>query len=403
MSNKILKHKPKLVVALSLATIFVYTLSFAALSIGSGLMILIFLLDNKFNFQKIIKRITNNKLVLIFSLLVLAQILGIFYSENKNEAIRLTFTMLPLAFVPSLILNTSLTDSNKRVLEEGIKICALAPTLLLLFFYVYDGERRLIYFVNFVLNKNRGISQFYIIFIYALPFLLSLKSIVKGKKLLWNIGVLLVSLFLISLMKNITSIFLVFLGLYFMLRYAYHLGNKRIKRTLVFVLGLSILMGSPMLFGKINTIIHTTDFDWNTIVTKNRITHTSNSLEHRILINASATSIFFKNPFFGVGTGDTRDKLYDAYKRLGFKAGIKEKYNTHNQYMGEFIKTGLVGGVLFLLAQFFLFKKISRSKPVFNTLVLFFILACFMESYLDRQHGVFVLTTILSLTYKTSN
>jgi len=398
MRNNVIKCKGEILVALFLIALFSFTISFAILSITTALIILFFLLQYRFDLIKIVKVIFKEKFAAVLFLYVCAQFIGIFYSSNSTEAFRLALTTLPLAFIPAFIFNTKFTPKIKRALNEGIKISVLAPIIILFLGYILANDGRSIaYFVNFSINQGKGISQFYLVFVLILPLLLSIKAIALRQNILWNFCVLTLTLFFIFLMKNITSLMLLFLSLLFMFIYLNKKKPINIKLIFAFIVSVSVALGSFALKDKILTLWKASDTSWETIVTKNRITHTSNSLEHRIIINVLATKIIFKNIPFGVGTGDFQKELNIAYEELGFKAGIREKYNMHNQYMSEFLKTGILGGALFIFTILLLLKQISINKPIFSTLIMFFAIACLLESYLERQHGVFVLSILIPI------
>lgn len=395
MISRLFKRKEEILISLFLLSLLSFTVSYALLSITTALIILFFFLQQSFNPIKICKVIFKEKFTAVLFLYVCAQFAGIFYSSNTAEAFRLALTTLPVAFIPAFIFNTKFASHTKRYLQEGIKISVLAPIIMLFLNYVFaNNGRSILYFVDFTINEGKGVSQFYLVFVLILPVLISLKAIVLQKKVLWNSAVLLTSLFFIFLMKNITAaVFLVIALLFFV----FYFKTKRTKIIFVSVISISIAFGGYALKDKIYTIWKTSDTNWETMVTKNKITHTSNSLEHRIIINVLASKIIVDNIPFGLGTGGVRQELYDAYKHIGFKAGIKAKYNTHNQYMSEFLKTGILGGTLFILSILLVLKQISFKKPIFSTIVVFFAVVCLVESYLERQHGVFILSVLIPI------
>ena len=163
---------------------------------------------------------------------------------------------------------------------------------------------------------------------------------------------------------------------------------------------LSTIFFVPGLKKKFAILVKTTDFNIETIITKNKVTHTKNTLEHRVLINNIALKEIKKSFLFGVGTGDYLDLLYFNYKKIYFKQGIRERYNNHNQYFSEFLKTGVFGGVLFIVLIFLLLKSASNKDVFFVYLIMFFSIACFFESYLERQHGILIFSFILPLFLK---
>ena len=151
---------------------------------------------------------------------------------------------------------------------------------------------------------------------------------------------------------------------------------------------------------KLDVLTKTTDFDIEIIKTKNKVTFTNNTLEHRILINYLALNEIANSFPLGVGIGDYQDVLNKNYQKIRFKSAMKQGYNNHNQYVSEFLKTGLLGGCIFLILLFYLFKSSNINNEYYLILLLLFSVGCFFESYLDRQHGVFIFSFFIPLFYK---
>ena len=244
-------------------------------------------------------------------------------------------------------------------------------------------------------------SQFYLAVILLIPFLHCLNQIEHKENRSYNLILSIFFFFCLIILKNKTTIFI--LGLTLLFKAFLFLKNKF---TIIKTIGIvSLLIGVflstiffvPGLKKKFAIIAKTTDFNIETIITKNKVTHTKNTLEHRVLINNIALKEIKKSFLFGVGTGDYLDLLYFNYKKIYFKQGIRERYNNHNQYFSEFLKTGVFGGVLFIVLIFLLLKSASNKDVFFVYLIMFFSIACFFESYLERQHGILIFSFILPL------
>jgi O-antigen ligase len=156
----------------------------------------------------------------------------------------------------------------------------------------------------------------------------------------------------------------------------------------------------PELEKKINVVLKSTDFDIEIIKTKNKVTVTKNTFEHRLLINYLSIKEVIENSWLGVGTGDYQDFLNEQYREVEFKSGILKKLNNHNQFVAEFLKTGLLGGVIFIILIFNLLNYGVYHYQNYMIVVILFSTACFLESYLDRQHGVMIFAFIIPVFYK---
>jgi O-antigen ligase len=189
-------------------------------------------------------------------------------------------------------------------------------------------------------------------------------------------------------------LFLTVVGILFIVR-LYRRNNKRgLMFLLVFCGAVFLSSQLSIVQNRIKVILKTTDFKLETIVTKNKYAVTKNTAEHRILIDYVAINAIKTSLPFGYGTGDYLDALFLGYNELKFKAGIHHKYNTHNQYLEEFLKTGILGGFLFIYLMILLLKKV-REDNLYSFLIVFFAFACCFESFLYRQHGVIIFGFII--------
>lgn len=103
--------------------------------------------------------------------------------------------------------------------------------------------------------------------------------------------------------------------------------------------------------------------------------------------------------FFGNGTGDAHQGLYQQYLELGFLEGFTHKYNAHNQFLEILLYYGFIG-LLLLLSMILYFMIIALRSKNLTALLLIIIYMIFMvtESILERQNGIvsFVLFLCIS-------
>lgn len=115
------------------------------------------------------------------------------------------------------------------------------------------------------------------------------------------------------------------------------------------------------------------------------------------------------NPLFGLKSqSELNNKLLSFYKneaefeykpdRLRF---ITKSYNTHNQFINEILRGGILGFLLLILPFGYLIYKNLKSNQLEMTLMLIAIVLFFMvENLLYRQIGVYTTAIILSLSRK---
>ncbi len=99
-------------------------------------------------------------------------------------------------------------------------------------------------------------------------------------------------------------------------------------------------------------------------------------------------SIFKKNWFIGVGSGDIQDEFNAYYEKTNSKLKEENRLRTHNQIFTYFISFGLVGGIIFLLLFLLSFKLFLKEKSLLAILFLVLILVSFLsEDTLETQMG----------------
>src|SRR5690606_12838265 len=73
----------------------------------------------------------------------------------------------------------------------------------------------------------------------------------------------------------------------------------------------------------------------------------------------------------------------------GFQHGVETKYNPHNQYLSEFLKSGVIGIILFLCVILQQFRLALKNKNTIQLFFMFSIVFFFLsESVLVRLIGV---------------
>ncbi len=399
MINSFLENRERIYVYLLMLILYSFMVSYAINSISVFLLLIFFFLDHRQNLKNKIKIIRTNKLVLIYMFFFVIQVLGLIYSNNIDFGLRRINVMLPILFMPAILLSEKLDYFKFLKMLNTLKYCIVFVFVYYIIIHVFIEERPLSNFVLYVINDKLGISQFYIMFILLIPMLHCISQIQIKTQVLLNTLFLFLFLFFIILLTNKTSFFTLFLMLLIKGIFLYKFKIGRYRFLLLSFIGLTVffLAFTPQIKERTDVVLRTMDFDIETIITKNSVTLTNNTLEQRILINYLSFKEIKKHFPFGVGTGDFKDVLFESYKKVNFKRAILGDFNNHNQYMSEFLKTGAFGGVFFLILILMLIN-FSSIKDNYNIyIVAFFTIANFFESYLYRQHGVLIFSFIIPL------
>jgi O-antigen ligase len=92
---------------------------------------------------------------------------------------------------------------------------------------------------------------------------------------------------------------------------------------------------------------------------------------------------------FGVGTGDVKDALMDAYRQQNLYPVFKKNLNAHNQYLQTFITLGVIGlGLLVALLWIPVYRSLRKGSYIYTLLLLIFSINILFESMLETQAGV---------------
>ncbi|WP_417238538.1 O-antigen ligase family protein [Bizionia sp.] len=406
LKNLFFKHREYIYIILIAITFMAYVLSYALLSISTFLFVLFFFSDTRTSLKLKWYKIKSNKMVLLFVLYFVCQCIGLSYSENIDYGLKRINTLLPILFLPAIIYTEYLNKSVFRKLLKFIRLYVIVVFTIFLSIHVFIDQLSLHVFALFVLTEKLGISQFYMVFIFVIPIIFSLDELIARKNVILNIFYIICLLFFVFLFSNKTSILM--LVLVFSIKLIDHFKNEKL------LFKLFIFFVTPMLLAllvynttgikhKFNIMLKSTDFNIEIIKTKNKVTYTKNTLEHRLLINYLSLEEIINHFPFGTGTGDYQDVLNNSYQEVYFKLGIKEKFNNHNQYISEALKTGILGFSIFIILLYCLFKSVNLKNQYYFIILLFFTIGCFFESYLDRQHGVIIFSFMIPLFYVYEN
>ncbi|EKF54430.1 O-antigen polymerase [Galbibacter marinus] len=363
--------------------------------------LIFFFTDSKSSIKNKWLKIKSNRVIKAYIMFFLVQFIGLVYSNDFNEASKKILLLLPVIFLPAIIL-CELKVFYKQKLFQIIKILIPVNFILIALYYRlflnYEGMDR---FVQITYIDTIGISQFYLIFILLMPLLIILNDI-KKENLYLDISLIVVLSYFVIIMNNFTGvaflIFILFLTLKKILR-----NNNNNKKLFISIVGFgvvlslfTIIIANNKFERKFQPLKYTT-LNIENIKTKNKYAYTRNTLEHRIYIyNLVLTDL--KNTFpFGVGTGDTQSYLNNLYLENNFLTGIKLKLNAHSQYLQEYLKTGLIGLFTLIFLVYTLLRYVIKVNQYYSYFIIFFCIGCLVESYLNRYHGVIILSALIPI------
>ncbi|MBL7471758.1 O-antigen ligase family protein [Robertkochia sediminum] len=338
---------------------------------------------------------------IVNSSIFLVLVISLLYSADFHYGLKKLGTMLPLLVFPFLfsflIKNNDLT---MYVRENHFRIVIFFPIFVLIFNSVFFSwfvlteftfSETIKHYAYLVDNKlgDYNIHSIYLschigISILILGFYILDDRFKTIQKIFWFVLICFLLMFLIILNKKgpVLSLLITLLGLIIFL--------KR-RKVVLFYSAILILIMS------ISTIAIISDADrvqrYRELLEINYSEHTGglDSTSIRLSIYQCALNLFKSNPIFGVGVGDTKDKLLNCYNESGYDDRFTiEAYNTHNQYLSVLLSSGLIALIVIVGMYFKLLQYSVRNSNIMLFIFLcFYLVEMLTENLLERQDGVF--------------
>lgn len=346
---------------------------------------------------------------LILCSVFLINLAGIIYSFDKKEAskdieIELAILLFPVIF--------SLTGLNLQEYKTRIlKLFGLTCVLTILYLYA-DAIHIILYnkfpirslfslaFINHNFAEPFGLHATYFSMYVGLSAAVFLHLFLKEKKnnyrLIYavTIGILLAGLLqLASRSVLIGTIILIIPGFPLFMR-------TRIQRLRFIAVSVPILLVVALGITKIDSFKkrYVSEF-------KNDLTQASINnevLEPRIIRWHYTVQLIKYSPVIGYGSGSEKRLLKQKYFENKLYNSYLNELNAHNQYLSIFLKTGMVGLIIFLLSLFYGFVIAWLNRDiVFAGFMIIISIVSFSENILDANKGIFFYAFFFSLFVKS--
>jgi hypothetical protein len=334
-------------------------------------------------------------------------LLSVFWSDNKAEAQIEIFAKLPFLLVPlALFFARNHIKNQRKSYTFLIWFSAVAISILcfLSVFYriaTYSGVEPLDY--SWVLTyeslaKASGMQPIYLSMFLIIGMIAWYDWAQQKEKLTLLHLSTPVFLFVVIAMLSSRTEFAVCLILLGFTGWRYFTKHPVLRKRLVWIgagvvaVAVSVIFSNPVNRSRFLAI---NDFGkqsetWGS--TSLRIEKWKNTLE-----------CMGENWFYGTGAGDYEAELLKTYSKNGFDLGVKEHFNSHNQYLQTWLTLGSIGLGLLILFFFKAFQCASKSGDlVFKLLLICFTLSMLTESLLERQPGLFIIVVLMNVFYAFS-
>jgi len=345
-----------------------------------------------------------SKPVLIPASIYLLGLAAIAYSPDKAEGINVATKQLAILIIPVLFALTGI-DLQKYKLNL-LCIFGFAITITVLYLYA-DAVYNIFYFklpfnslftlafMNHSFSIPIDIHATYLSAYTAFSLLLFLFLILSKKDLekkwVYIIAVIILSAGMLQLSSRAVFIaFLIVINLFFPFFFQ---GKKKlvIFFSASFISVITLFMIASMDSFKTRYISELkTDLTNDVKIIENT--------EPRLARWNVIMELVKRSPVIGYGTGSEKELLKQKYFENGLYGSYLNEFNTHNQYLGILVKTGIVGLALFIYVLYFGFRNALRSKDlVFLSFMLIIATVSISENVLDLNKGIFFYSFFFSL------
>ncbi len=129
------------------------------------------------------------------------------------------------------------------------------------------------------------------------------------------------------------------------------------------------------------------------------------SMEVRSLIFKTDIELLKNHWLIGLGPAQLEAKLNTCFfiYSMYLKKSIGS-YNTHNEWLNQWLCFGLAGIIYFISVFYFHAKRaIQQANFLYMSFLIIFIMSCFTENVLSRQHGIIFFTLVGALFFLKEN
>lgn len=321
---------------------------------------------------------------------------GLIYTSTPTEAVSEISKYVFLALVPLFVFRKDISaEKYKKLASIGILIGSVVSTIILcsLNFYQFSQTD---YPLHWLLNNPftgfnflepfKDLHPIYMGMYYNIAIAVLLFGIVKINTFLRVVLTVLLMLGVLFLASRITYLILfLIIGLYLIHNLSFKLFSVLI--TIAIIIG-ALSFSTFQKTYVYHKLVTGTIFDLNENVGEYSTDNTYKA-DSRFSRWKVAVDLIKDKPIFGYGGGTENEVLLKKYKENKMKNSIDSGYNAHNQFLGFFIRFGVLGFALLLV--YFISNTITAIKYQ-HLLFLAFLTILFwtfmVENIMDRNMGI---------------
>jgi O-antigen ligase len=343
--------------------------------------------------------------VLIITLFFLMNLLALSYSSDKQEGINLLTRQLAIIIFP-VFFGIGKIDLERY--KESL-LCIFSFTCVATVMYLYADAMRIIQFYQLpfpalfstlFMNHNFslpiGIHATYLSVYVAFSLLFFLYLLIRKKELPHKWIYIFSSVMLLAGLIQLSSR-AVFIAFLLVLNLVFPFLLFTAKKRLAFFVMAALLSATVMLI-----ILNVDSFKARYISElKTDLTNKVKiieSTEPRLARWNAIAELIKKSPVIGYGTGSEKKMLKEEYFEKGLYISYLNEFNTHSEYLGILLRTGVVGLLVFVYILYFGFAAATRKADIiFLNFMIIVAVVSVSENFLELNKGIFFYSFFFSL------
>lgn len=345
--------------------------------------------------KQIMTGVKKNYYFFAIFLLVLIYLVGILFSSNRESGWASLESLAPLLILPIIIFSSEELISSKVL--RGVLVSFVAGVITLnlasLAFISHDLWDAKNLQSNIILANNSIVQihpafvslylSFCIFFLVDQYFPLETANRSKLGWILFSLVVLITYLVWINSRTGILSFCIAFVF------YSFYRFQSKARIISLSVLAIFFLIiysvpfsrerffNTPQLALSGEVIINSEDPNIYPLIARRQI------------LDCSIELLKGPESFYGYGTGDFRDVLRECYKEKNYIALYEEGLDSHNEYLAQMHRHGIIGLMLFVTLLIVPFRHALKYKnPLLAVFIILFAITALFENVFSAQKGV---------------
>jgi len=349
----------------------------------------------------------------LFYLFFLTRVISLFYSDNMSSGLSAIERSLSLVAFPLIFMINKPIFSNRMFFFKILNIATVVACVFCLlnnyaFFIENDIPTR--WWLDWKYNHHYlssylefGPNYFSLLIVINLIGIYFYRLNTFKEKIVVVI-IYIIQLFFLFLLSSRSLIFFFLISsLIILCNNGYR--KHKFKGVIVSLVGLCMVLTFVYIY--VPVVKQRFRKTYSELISVNKIDTQVGGLINRLQNVNSALEVIENNYIFGVGIGDVRDELVKEYIRIDFKEGIEHSFDAHNQYLQNYLASGILGFLFYLLIFIVILKTLIKRKEYFYILVIsIFVYFSLFESIIETHKGIVLFSILLLLLnphYLTKN